>query len=39
MLMDHLLQFFGDELVCTVAITAGDFVADKLADWICRQTS
>jgi len=27
----------GDELAHTIAVTAGDFVADKLADWICRQ--
>lgn len=26
-----------DELACTIATTAGDFVADKLADWICHQ--
>jgi len=26
-----------DELACTIATTAGDFVADQLADWICRQ--
>jgi len=26
-----------DELARTIATTAGDFVADKLADWICRQ--
>lgn len=26
-----------DELAQTIAITAGNFVADKLADWICRQ--
>jgi len=27
----------GNELAQTIAIIAGDFVADKLADWICRQ--
>ena len=26
-----------DELAHTIAVTAGNFVADKLADWICRQ--
>jgi len=26
-----------DELARTIATTAGDYVADKLADWICRQ--
>ena len=26
-----------DVLAHTIAVTAGDFVADKLADWICRQ--
>jgi len=26
-----------DELARTIATTAGDFVADKLADWICHQ--
>jgi len=26
-----------NEIAHTIAVTAGDFVADKLADWICRQ--
>jgi len=30
-------ETISDGIAHTIAITAGDFVADKLAEWICRQ--
>jgi len=36
-LIRHHSETCGDELAHTIAATAGDFVAEKLADWICHQ--